>query len=76
MSPDYLPRVNVLVVSFGEDPKNDTNAYEALTELKRLDAQGQIEIAAPRSSRATPTTTSRSRARWRTSPSSVPPAAA
>jgi uncharacterized membrane protein len=45
MSPDYLPRDNVLVVSFGEDPKNDTNAYEALTELKQLDAQGQIEIA-------------------------------
>ena len=46
MSPDYLSRDNVLVVSFGEDPQNDTNAYQALTELKQLDSQGQIEIAA------------------------------
>ena len=45
MSPDYLPRDNVLVVSFGEDPENDTNAYQALTDLKLLDSQGQIEIA-------------------------------
>jgi uncharacterized membrane protein len=45
MSPDYLSRDNVLVVSFGEDPQNDTNAYQALTELKQLDSQGQIEIA-------------------------------
>ena len=44
MSPDSL-RDNVLVVSFGEDPQNDTNAYQALTELKQLDSQGQIEIA-------------------------------
>ena len=45
MSPDSLSRDNVLVVSFGEDPQNDTNAYQALTELKQLDSQGQIEIA-------------------------------
>jgi uncharacterized membrane protein len=45
MSPDYLSRDNVLVVSFGEDRQNDTNAYQALTELKQLDSQGQIEIA-------------------------------
>ena len=45
MSPDYLSRDNVLVVSFGEDPQNDTNAYQALTALKELDSQGQIEIA-------------------------------
>ena len=45
MSPDYLSRDNVLVVSFGEDPQNDTNAYQALTDLKQLDSQGQIEIA-------------------------------
>jgi uncharacterized membrane protein len=45
MSPDYLSHDNVLVVSFGEDPQNDTNAYQALTELKQLDSQGQIEIA-------------------------------
>ena len=45
MSPNYLSRDNVLVVSFGEDPQNDTNAYQALTELKQLDSQGQIEIA-------------------------------
>ena len=45
MSPDSLSRDNVLVVSFGEDPQNDTNAYQALTDLKQLDSQGQIEIA-------------------------------
>ena len=45
MSPDYFSPDNVLVVSFGEDPENDTNAYQALTELKQLDSQGQIKIA-------------------------------
>ena len=45
MSPDYLSRDNVLVVSFGEDPENDANAYQALTDLKQLDSQGQIKIA-------------------------------
>ena len=45
MSPDYLSRDNVLVVSFGEDPQNDTNAYQALTALKQLDSQDQITIA-------------------------------
>ena len=45
MSPDYFSADNVLVVSFGEDPENDTNAYQALTDLKQLDSQGQIKIA-------------------------------
>ncbi len=45
MSPDSLSPDNVLVVSFGEDPQNDTNAYQALTALKQLDAQNQIKIA-------------------------------
>ena len=45
MSPDYLSPDNVLVVTFGEDPENDTNAYQALTDLKQLDSQGQIKIA-------------------------------
>jgi uncharacterized membrane protein len=45
MSPDYFSPDNVLVVSFGEDPKNDTNAYQALTDLKQLDSQNQIKIA-------------------------------
>ena len=45
MSPDYFPPDNVLVVSFGEDPQNDTNAYQALTDLKQLESQGQIKIA-------------------------------
>ena len=36
---------NVLVVTFGENPADDTNAYQALTDLKQLDAQHQIEIA-------------------------------
>ena len=31
---------NVLVVSF----EHDDNAYEALTELKELDSQGQIDL--------------------------------
>ena len=43
--PDPLSPDNVLVVSFGEDPANDANAYQALTDLKQLDAQGQIKIA-------------------------------
>ncbi len=45
MSSDSFSLDNVLVVSFGEDPENDTNAYQALTDLKRLDSQGQIKIA-------------------------------
>jgi uncharacterized membrane protein len=47
MSPDYVSTStdNVLVVTFGEDPKNDTNAYQALTDLKQLDSQGQTKIA-------------------------------
>jgi uncharacterized membrane protein len=36
---------NVLVVTFGEEPENDTNAYQALTDLKQLDSQGQIKVA-------------------------------
>ncbi len=44
MQPDYLSPDNVLVVTFGEDPKNDENAYQALTDLKQLDSQDQIEI--------------------------------
>ena len=35
---------NVLVVTFGDDPENDANAYQALTDLKQLDSQGQIKI--------------------------------
>jgi uncharacterized membrane protein len=45
MSPDYFSPDNVLVVTFGEDPENDSNAYQALTDLKQLDSQGQIKIA-------------------------------
>ena len=45
MSPNYFSTDNVLVVTFGEDPKNDTNAYQALTDLKQLDSQGQTKIA-------------------------------
>ena len=45
MSSDSFSLDNVLVVSFGEDPQNDTNAYQALTDLKQLDSQGQIKIA-------------------------------
>jgi uncharacterized membrane protein len=45
MSPDYFSPDNVLVVTFGEDAENDKNAYQALTDLKQLDSQGQIKIA-------------------------------
>jgi uncharacterized membrane protein len=44
MTPDYFSPDNVLVVTFGEDPENDRNAYQALTDLKQLDSQGQIKI--------------------------------
>ena len=45
MSPDYSSSENVLVVTFGEDLSKDTNAYQALTDLKQLDSQDQIKIA-------------------------------
>ena len=44
MSPDYFSPDNVLVVSFGENPDNDANAYQALTDLEQLDSQHQIKI--------------------------------
>src|SRR6185503_10341407 len=45
MTTDYFSPNNVLVVTFGEDPENDKNAYQALTDLKQLDSQDQIRIA-------------------------------
>jgi uncharacterized membrane protein len=45
MSTDHFSPDNVLVVTFGDDPEHDTSAYQALTDLKQLDAQGQIKIA-------------------------------
>jgi uncharacterized membrane protein len=44
MSTNYFTPDNVLVVTFGEDPENDKNAYQALTDLKQLDSQNQIKI--------------------------------
>ena len=44
MQADYLSPDNVLVVTFGDDPANDKNAYQALTDLKQLDSQGQVKI--------------------------------
>ena len=44
MSADPCSPNNVLVVTFGDDPENDANAYQALTDLKQLDSQGQIKI--------------------------------
>jgi uncharacterized membrane protein len=46
MTPDnvYVSTENVIVVSFGDDPENDKNAYQALTDLKELDSQDQIKI--------------------------------
>jgi uncharacterized membrane protein len=45
MTPDDFSPANVLAITFGEDPENDKNAYQALTDLKQLDSQGQISIA-------------------------------
>ena len=44
MSADPFSPDNVLVVTFGDDPENDANAFQALTDLKQLDSQGQIKI--------------------------------
>jgi uncharacterized membrane protein len=44
MSPDAFSPENVVVVTFGDDPAKDTNAYQALTDLNQLDLQGQIKI--------------------------------
>ncbi len=44
MSSNYFSPDNVLVVTFGEDAEKDQNAYQALTDLKQLDSQGQIKI--------------------------------
>jgi uncharacterized membrane protein len=44
MSTDYFSPDNVLVVTFDEEPENDKNAYQALTDLKQLDSQGQTKI--------------------------------
>jgi uncharacterized membrane protein len=45
MTPDAFSSENVVVVTFGEDPEKDTNAYQALTDLNQLGLQGQIKIA-------------------------------
>jgi len=45
MSSNYFTPDNVLVVTFGDNPENDRNAYQALTDLKQLDSQDQIRIA-------------------------------
>jgi uncharacterized membrane protein len=35
---------NVLLITFGADPSSDSNAYQALTDLKELDTQTQIQV--------------------------------
>jgi uncharacterized membrane protein len=45
MSSDYFSPENVVVVTFGDTPEHDQNAYLALTDIKQLDSQGQIKIA-------------------------------
>ena len=45
MSTDYISPDNVLAITFGDDPDHDPNAYQALTDLRQLAAQGQIRIA-------------------------------
>ncbi len=76
MSTDYFSPDNVLVVTFGDDPEHDTSAYQALTDLEQLDAQGQIKIAAPAVVTRDATVASTSRARSGTTPTSAPRAAA
>ena len=44
MLPDAFSPENVVVVTFGDDPAKDTNAYQALTDLNQLGLQGQIKI--------------------------------
>jgi uncharacterized membrane protein len=44
MQADNFSHSNVLVVTFGDDPENDKNAFQALTDLKQLDSQDQISI--------------------------------
>ena len=41
MSTDVFSPDNVIVVTFGDD----TNAYQALTDLEQLDSQGQVSVA-------------------------------
>ena len=62
MTPDYFSPNNVLVVTFGEDPENDRNAYQALTDLKQLDSQDQIKITGAAVVTVTATAASTSRA--------------
>ena len=45
MSSNPISPENVLVVTWGDAPDTDHNAYRALTDLKQLDSQGQAEIA-------------------------------
>jgi uncharacterized membrane protein len=45
MSPNPYSQDNVIVVTFGDDADNDKNAYQALTDLKQLDSQGQVSVA-------------------------------
>ena len=45
MSTDFIAPDNVLVITFGDDREHDTNAYQALTDIRQLDAQGQIKVA-------------------------------
>jgi uncharacterized membrane protein len=45
MHTNYFTPDNVVVITFGEDPENDKNAYQALTDLKQLDSQDHIRIA-------------------------------
>ena len=45
MTPDAFSPENVIVVTFGDQPEKDTNAYQALTDLNQLGLQGQIQVA-------------------------------
>lgn len=44
MQNEQFSSENVLVITFGEDPSNDSNAYLALTDLKELDLTHQIKL--------------------------------
>ena len=65
MSPNYLSPDNVLVVTFGDDPENDKNAYQALTDLQATRHAGPDQDRRRRRSHARPRRSRRDQERGR-----------
>ena len=55
METDHLSSHNVLVVTFGKDPENDKNAYQALTTSSSSIRRARSRSPAALSSRVTST---------------------